>query len=125
MEEDFPEFFVSHYKAILADRLIDEINKFMTEFTSENEQKWMDFISKEEQNLKFFSEPTAYKSKDLSIDVIKAALHLLVVLPIKADVKHDWHVLETKIARIQKAWEISPIIRCYWHITDQDMQIRV
>ncbi len=50
--------------------------------------------------MKFFSEPTAYKSKDLSMDVIKAALNLLVVLPIKADVKHDWHVLETKISRI-------------------------
>ena len=54
----------------------------------------------ERKNLQFYSDPLAYKSKDLHVDVIKAALNLLVVMPIKADVKHDWHVIEKKIQYI-------------------------
>lgn len=34
------------------------------------------------------------------MDILKAALSILVVMPIKADMKHEWHVVETKIQKV-------------------------
>ena len=59
------------------------------------------------------------------MDVLRAALNILVVLPIKADIKHDWYLLENKIKELQRKWNISPLIRCSWQITEQDLAIRV
>ena len=89
------------------------------------EEEWQIFIREERKNLQFWENKSAYKSKDLSPEMLKAAFVILTVMPIKAEIKLDWHVLESKIARMQHDWQISPKIRCYWHATQEDMNIRL
>ena len=66
------------------------------------EEEWIMFIREEKKNLNFFENKMAYKSKDLNPDILRAALSIIVVMPIKADIKHEWHVLETKISKPSK-----------------------
>jgi hypothetical protein len=64
--------------------------------------------------MNFWDKKSLYKPKDLDMSVLRAALSILVVMPIRKDIKHEWHVLETKISRIQKDWGVSPELRCSW-----------
>jgi len=48
------------------------------------------------------------------VELLRVVFSILTVMPIKAEIKLDWHVLESKIARLQQDWQISPKIRCYW-----------
>ena len=89
------------------------------------EEEWQIFIREERKNLQFWENKSAYKSKDLSPEMLKAAFVILTVMPIKAEIKLDWHVLESKIARMQHDWQISPKIRYYWHASKEDMNIRL
>ena len=123
--EEFPEFFVSHYKSKIAEYLTEQINKFKADFNTENEEAWIMFVEQERKNLQFWDNKQSYKPKELNLDVLRAALSIIVVLPIKAEIKHDYQVLETKIDRLQKGWGINPPNRCSWQISKQDLQIRL
>jgi len=89
------------------------------------EQEWIVFIREERKSMNFWDNKAAYKPKDLDMNVMRAVLSLMVVLPIKKEIKHDWHIIETKISRIQKDWGIRPELRCSWQITPEDQGIRV
>ena len=82
-------------------------------------------MREEAKSLTFWENKQAYKSKDLSAELLRAAISILTVMPIKAEIKLDWHVLESKISRMQAEWQISPKIRCYWHTTEADLEIRL
>ena len=101
--EAYPEFFVAHYKHKVATKLIQQINRFKAEFVTATEAEWLKFLTLEKKNLQFWDNKAAYKPKDLNLEVLRAAFSLLVAMPIKADIKHDWYLLETKIATIQEA----------------------
>lgn len=62
------------------------------------EEKWNDFIMKELEKLKKVEDPQAYKPDDLDLAVLTAAFAVMVVLPLKKEIKHDLHLLEAKIA---------------------------
>lgn len=81
--------------------MINEINEFQTCFVTATEEEWVVFVREEAKNLTFWENKQAYKSKDLSSELVRAAISILVVMPIKAEIKLDWHVLESKIARMQ------------------------
>ena len=68
------------------------------------EEEWQIFIREERKSLQFWENKTAYKSKDLSPEMLRCALSIITVMPIKAEMKLDWHVLESKIARMQQDW---------------------
>ena len=59
-----------------------------------------------------------------SNEILKAALSLIVVLPIRKEIKHEWHVLETKLSRLQQGWKVSPTFRCSWNATEEDFENR-
>ena len=102
--ETIPEFFISHYKKKVANQLIHQINEFLIGFVSTTEEEWVVFVREEAKSLTFWDNKQAYKSKDLSPELLRAALSILTVMPIKAEIKLDWHVIESKIARMQQDW---------------------
>jgi len=57
-------------------------------------------VREERKNLQFWDNKQAYKSKDLNLELLRSALSIIVVLPIKAEIKLDWHVVESKISRM-------------------------
>lgn len=50
---------------------------------------------------------------------------VLVAMPIKSDIKHDWYLLESKIYNLQKQWKIKPTIPCDWLISSQELANRL
>lgn len=112
--ETFPDFFIQYYKTKIANKLIDQINRFKADFATATEEEWIVFIREERKSMNFWENKSLYKPKDLDMSALRAALSLLVVMPIKKDIKHEWHIIETKISRIQKDWGISPELRCSW-----------
>ena len=119
--QSFPEFFINHYKHKIANKLIEQINKFKAEFVTATEEEWIIFVREEKKQQMVWENKAAYLPKDLNLELLRAAFSIIVVMPIKPDIKHDWHILETKIARIQKAWNLTPPLRCSWQITEQDL----
>ena len=90
------------------------MNNFKAEFVTATEEEWICFIREERKNLQFWENKQAYKSKGLSQDLLRAVLSIIVAMPMKADIKHEWHIMETKISKMQKLWEINPPLRCSW-----------
>lgn len=88
------------------------------------EEEWIVFIREEKKQMAF-NDKENFICKDTDMHVLKAILGILIVLPIKKYIKHDWHAIETKITRIQKGWNISPALRCSWQITPEALEIRV
>ena len=84
------------------------------EFTTAVEEEWLVFIREERKNLQHIENKQAYLPRDIDQNILRIALSLIVVMPIKADIKHDWHVVETKVNRLQKGWNITPPFRCTW-----------
>ena len=54
----------------------------------------------ERKNPQFDIKKLAYKPNGLSDEILKNALAILVIMPIKKEIKHEWHVMETKIMRM-------------------------
>ena len=65
---------------------------------TDTEEKWNDFIEEELKNVAASDNPSAYKPKDLDLSVLVAAFAIMIVLPLKKEIKHDLHILEAKIA---------------------------
>ena len=49
--QEYPDFFIAHYKTKIANKLIDQINKFKAEFTTVAEDEWIRFIEEERKSL--------------------------------------------------------------------------
>ena len=49
--QEYPEFLISHFKTKIANKLIDQINKFKAEFTTVAEDEWIRFIEEERKAL--------------------------------------------------------------------------
>ena len=120
-----PEFFVSYCKAAVSSEYIGRVNMFKAGFVSTTEENWLKFVTEERKNLQFWENKQAYKPKDLDMSVLALVLRVLVVLPIKRDIKHDWHLLETKLAKLQKELGVAPLQRCSWLCTAEDLELRV
>ena len=64
------------------------------------EEKWNDFIVEEFEKLKISEDQQAYKPKDIDLKLLVAAFAVIVVLPLKKEIKLDLHLLEAKIANV-------------------------
>ena len=65
------------------------------------EEEWLVYCREERKNLEFWDNKQAYKPQALNLEILKAALSIIVVLPIRKEIKHEWHVIETKLSRLQ------------------------
>ena len=88
------------------------------------EEEWLVYCREERKNLQFWDNKQAYKPQALNLEILKAALSIIVVLPIRKEIKHEWHVVETKLSRLQQGWHISPYLRCSWQATEEDFENR-
>ena len=58
------------------------------------------------EKLKTVEDPQAYMPEGLDLNVLTAAFSVMVVLPLKKEIKHDMHLLETKISNAQTKFKI-------------------
>ena len=95
-----PEFFISFYKRKLVKKLIEKINEFKTNFVTATEEDWVLFMKKESRIMQNFENKMTYIPENLNMEVLKTVLSIMVVMPIKADMKHDIGVIEKKLSRL-------------------------
>ena len=85
----------------------------------------MEFIREERKLIHKVDKKLYYQPKDLKIELLQALISIMVVMPIRADVKHDWHMVEKKVSRLQKGWNIYSPQRCQWEVEPEELQIRI
>lgn len=125
LEQELPEFFITFYKRKIAKALIDKIDQFKLHFMTQTEEDWERFVEEEKKKMANIEKKHTYVPQGVDMDALKAVLSIMVVMPIKADMKHDWDVIETKLTRLQRAWNVTPAFRYSWTISDGDLELRV
>ena len=92
-----PDFFISHFYHKVWTLLRERINAFQSGFVTTLEENWLNFVTEERKNLQFFDNKQAYKPKSLEPDILIAAFSIIVILPMRKEVKHDLTFVFNKI----------------------------
>ena len=87
------------------------------------EEKWRDFIEKEIENAG--EDLIGYISDRLPKSLISTAFAIIVVLPLRKEIKLDLEELENKIGATQESLGIVPKLRCNWQCTARDLELRI
>ena len=87
------------------------------------EEKWRDFIEKEIENAG--EDLIGYISDRLPKSLISTAFAIVVVLPLRKEIKLDLEELENKIGATQESLGIFPKLRCNWQCTARDLELRI
>lgn len=120
-----PEFLYSNYKYKIWSRLKDRINAFRSGFVSTIEENWLNFVAEERKNLQFYENKQAYRSKQLHLDVLSAAFNVMMILPLRAEVKHDTELVYNKIQNAKKLFALNSKPYPTWDYNESDMERRV
>ena len=117
------EFFTSHFRVKVVSHLQELIYSFESTFMTDAEERWRDFIGKEIEKAE--EDLIGYISDGLSKSLISAAFAIVVVLPLRKEIKLDLEELENKIGATQEALGIVPKLRCNWQCTARDLELRI
>ena len=107
-----PEFFTSHFKVKVVSHLQELIYSFESTFMTDAQERWQEFIESEIDNAG--QDLDGYVPAGISKSLVSAAFAVMVVLPLRKEIKLDLEELETKIMTAQDRLGITPRLRCNW-----------
>ena len=76
-------------------------------------------------NLQLYVNKQAYKPKLLENEILTAAFSIIVILPIRRDVKHDRELVYNKVQNARVHLKLNSKPYPTWIYNKQDMEMRV
>ena len=85
------------------------------------ESEWRSFLKEERESTKYQNASLGYKPEGLDDSVLQAAFQILVVLPLRTEIKHNIELIEKKVMKAQACFGLKPKVNCTWKCTDKEL----